>query len=150
MFQRILVPMDVSPVDQTVLPHVRALAGAFGSEIILLRVAHYHTRDAREHEVTEAQGYLQTIADALASDGFRVRHLVEHGEPVDAIIGTAEREGADLIAMAGHGHRHMVGWFLGSTIEDVRHRCCVPLLLVRGTEPSSGRLSTPTPGATPT
>jgi nucleotide-binding universal stress UspA family protein len=136
VYKRILVPLDATEVDDVVLPHVRALAHAFGSEVLLLRVAHYHTRDQRSFELSRAEEYLDCRVIELTAEEISVRGIVAPGEVVDAIIDTAQAEDVDLIAMAGHGHSHIAGWVLGSTIEDVRHRCCVPMLLVRG--PSGG------------
>ena len=53
------------------------------------------------------------------------------GNPPDEIIKTAEREGCDLIAMTSHGHRFIADLILGSTIDEVRHRTNVPILVVR-------------------
>ena len=133
MFVKILVPLDASNVDTLVKEPVRALAKAFGSEVIVLRVAHYHTRDGRAHEVSEAEDCAAQFAAELAAEGVCTRSVIGHGEVVETIIRAAEQEQADLIVMAGHGHSHVAGWLLGSTIEDVRHRCDVPLLLMKGT-----------------
>ena len=132
MYSRILVPVDLTETDDMVLPHVVALAQAFGGEVLLLRVAHYHTRDQRGHELNAAREHLDARVKELAEQGCAARAIIAHGEVVETIISTAEAEQVDLIAMAGHGHSHLAGWLLGSTIEDVRHRCAAPLLLVRG------------------
>lgn len=42
MYQRILVPLDGSPLAEGVLPHVQGLAQSLGAELVLLRVAFAH------------------------------------------------------------------------------------------------------------
>ena len=53
------------------------------------------------------------------------------GNPPTEILKTAETLQCDLIAMTSHGHRFLADIVLGSTIEAVRHRARIPLLIVR-------------------
>jgi manganese transport protein len=57
------------------------------------------------------------------------------GDPPSEILKAAETEKCDLIAMTTHGHRLIGDIIYGSTIEQVRHKSTVPLLVVR----ASGR-----------
>jgi len=43
----------------------------------------------------------------------------------------AEDRQCDLIAMTAHGHRLLGDLLYGSTINEVRHKAQVPVLLVR-------------------
>jgi len=131
LFRRILVTLDGTPVDDAVLEHVVALAEAFHSEVILLRVAHFHTRDTMTHEVEDAQTVLDQAAPRLAGRGFSVRTVVGRGEPVDDTVEQAETLGCDLIAIGTHGHGTLKRAVLGSFAEKVRHATDVPLLLVK-------------------
>ena len=53
------------------------------------------------------------------------------GQPSSEIVKLAHERNVDLIAMASHGHRLLGDIFHGSTINEVRHRTAVPLLVVR-------------------
>ena len=53
------------------------------------------------------------------------------GDPATEIIKMADREQADLIAMATHGHRFVMDLLLGSTVGKVRHHVKVPVLLLK-------------------
>jgi nucleotide-binding universal stress UspA family protein len=132
VFERILVPLDASPVDDAVLAVVSDLAAELGSEVVLLRVAHYHTRDTKAHEVEDAEEHLAAAEARLRDKGFAVRVVVGHGEPAPAILAQAEEVGADLIAMATHGHGTLARMLMGSVANAVRHSTRVPLLLVKG------------------
>jgi len=137
-FRRILVTLDGSPVDDAVLEHVTALAEAFHSEVVLLRVAHFHTRDTMAHEVDDAQGVLDTAAPRLEGRGFTVRTVVGRGEPVDDTVEQADKLGCDLIAIGTHGHGTLKRAVLGSFAEKVRHATDVPLLLVKARAAADG------------
>ena len=129
VYQRILVPLDGSAVDDVVLDHVAKLAAECGAEVVLLRVAHYHTRDERAHEIEDAQACLGGAEARLRGTLANVRTLVADGEPAETIVEQAEALGADLIAMATHGHGALPRLFFGSVADKVRHAspdavCC--------------------------
>lgn len=130
-YSRILVPLDGSAVDDAVLDHVVEMARLCDAEVILLRVAHYHTRDERIHEMEEAQACLAGADSRLRKSGLRVRTVVGQGEPAEAILAQARELHADLIAMATHGHGTLQRLFAGSVADKVRHASDVPLLLVK-------------------
>jgi nucleotide-binding universal stress UspA family protein len=57
--------------------------------------------------------------------------MVVRGPVVETIINVAEREGADLTAMASHGRTGLERVFYGSVAVGVLHHVDRPLLLVR-------------------
>ena len=132
VYERILVPIEGTATDEPVLDHVIELAGVCKAEVILLRVAHFHTRDERNCEVDDAEGDVARAAGRLSGHGFEVRTMIVPGEPGEVIVQEAAQQGADLIAMATHGHGWAKRLVLGSTAEHVRHNTDVPLLLIRG------------------
>ena len=132
LYARILVTLDGSTVDDALLEDVARLAEALGSTVLLLRVAHYHTRDSKVAEEDEARADLEQASARLAGHGFPVETVLGHGEPGDVIVAQAHELDADLIAMATHGHGWLERRVLGSVADFVRHRSDVPLLLVRG------------------
>ncbi len=132
LYERILVPIEGTETDTPVLEHIAKLAPLCGAEVTLLRVAHFHTRDERACEVEDAQGDVERAAETLRRRGVDVKTLILAGEPGEVIVQQAEELGADLIAMATHGHGWAKRLVLGSTAEHVRHHSAVPLLLVRG------------------
>jgi len=132
LYERILVPVEGTETDQPVLEHIAELASVCGAEVTLLRVAHFHTRDERACEVEDAESDIERAAEALRARGVKVTTRIVAGEPGEVIVQEAEELGADLIAMATHGHGWAKRLVLGSTAEHVRHHSDVPLLLVRG------------------
>lgn len=144
MYKKILVPLDGSSRGEAILPHVEELASCFGAEIILLRVYEpdFSLVDPYGHPVEfyeamqeklqdEVASYLEAIKKNLSIKGLTVRALVEKGPVVSMIINIAERENADLIAMASHGRTGLARVFYGSVAAGVLHQIDRPLLLVR-------------------
>jgi nucleotide-binding universal stress UspA family protein len=75
--------------------------------------------------------YLEKITADLRAQGLRVTAQLAAGDPPTEILKAAEAGQCDLIAMTTHGHRLIKDLVLGSTIDPVRHRASVPVLLVR-------------------
>ena len=137
LYERILVTLDGGPVDDALLDDVELLAEALGATVFLLRVAHFHTRDSRVAEEDEARGDLARAAARLGGHGFDVETVLGRGEPAEEIVAQAEVLGAQLIAMATHGHGWLERRVLGSVADYVRHHSDVPLLVVKG-RPAAG------------
>ena len=131
MYKKILVPLGAPSLNERLLRHVADLALAMGAEVVLLRVAHYHTRDAQTHEVEEAQEYLQRAEAQLGADGVRASSVILHGEPVHEIVSLAESSGVDLIAMGTHAHSELKHLLVGSVAEGVLRSTTIPVLLVK-------------------
>ena len=132
IYNRILVPIEGTDTDAPVLEHVGRLAALCAAEVVLLRVAHYHTRDQRVCEVEDAERDLARAAEQLRSRGLEVRTLLRSGEPQHVIVQQAGEIAPDLIAMATHGHGWAKRMVLGSVADHVRHNTDVPLLLLKG------------------
>jgi nucleotide-binding universal stress UspA family protein len=132
IYGRILVPLDGTSIDEPLLEHVQRLAAACEATVVLLRVAHFHTRDSRTHELDDCRDYAERAKARLDGHGFAVETVVAGGEPAETIIAQAHEQRADLIAMATHGHGAVSRLVLGSVADHVRHNASVPLLFVKG------------------
>lgn len=142
MYETILVPLDGSPRAERILPHVEALAQTHEARVIFLQViepasvlattvGHVPVIDEPERREREALRYLRGWRGEFRSKGLQTATAVEHGPIVRTIIEVAERENADLIAMASHGRSGLEQAFYGSVTAGVLQRIDRPLLLIR-------------------
>ena len=136
MYATMLVPMEVSGADRIIINHIKPLAKANGSRIILFHVAdgwapRFYGEDADSTEVREDREYLEMMAKELREEGLIVETRLGFGDPGDEIIKIAASEPIDLIAMTTHGHRFPQDVIYGSAVHKVRHSVTVPLLLLR-------------------
>jgi nucleotide-binding universal stress UspA family protein len=138
MYRKILVPLENSPTDATVLAHVRALAEHTGAALVLIHVAdgwvarNLEQLQLRESdEIREDRAYLDNTLADLRSAGFDADAVLAAGNPADEIAKAATEEGCDLIAMATHGHRGLDDMVRGSVASELRHRTFVPVLMIR-------------------
>jgi nucleotide-binding universal stress UspA family protein len=138
MYQRILVALENSRADQTLLPHVEQLAKVHGAELVLVHVADgFVARNYNQLKLLESQEmkddreYLDRTANELRGRGLNVNTTLELGDPAEGILKAAQDRQCDLIAMTAHGHRLLGDLLFGSAIHVVRHKAQVPVLLVR-------------------
>lgn len=141
MYRHILVAVEHSQADRTILEHVEELARLTGARLLLVHVAdgwvarHFDELDLREsEEMRQDRAYLDQLAEALRAKGFRVEARLAMGDPASELVRVAATEGVDLIAMSTHGHRFIKDAVLGSTADKVRHRVTVPVLLLKARE----------------
>jgi nucleotide-binding universal stress UspA family protein len=138
MYRRILVAVENSPADRTILAHVRSLAALTGAELLLVHVAdgfaarHFKDLNLREsQEIRDDRHYLEALATELASDSIVTSIELAMGDPATELIRLARERNVDLIAMATHGHRLLNDLVRGTTVSRVRHEVMIPVLLLR-------------------
>ncbi len=144
MYATILVPLDGSKRAELILPHVEKLARSHKSRLILLQVleppplvtdatAPYAVQYGQDLEQLKkrAENYLAGLAGEFQEKKIQARTRVENGQVVDAIINAAQRDEADLIALASHGRSGLSRVFYGSVAAGVLHHIDRPLLLIR-------------------
>ena len=133
MFERILVPTDLSTFATPAMECAKSFAGA---QITLLHAGHFAASMYLEHPLgyylndsPPPKRWLQERLRAIARERFAgrpdVETLVVDDDPASAIAQTAEDIGADLIIMATHGRG-------GSITRRVMERTARPILAVGG------------------
>jgi Ala-tRNA(Pro) deacylase len=159
MFRRIVVPLDGSPLGETILLHIYRLAADTSLEVVLLAVARLppatqmagQLRDTAmtqgeprayldqimAEEEHERRRYVEEKARQLAASGVAVQTRVRVGDPAPEIVRCAEEENADAIAMSTHGRTGLDRLLHGSVAEAVLRTARVPVLLYR---PEAGAL----------
>jgi nucleotide-binding universal stress UspA family protein len=138
MYKRILVAIENSAADRTILTHVCALARLTGGALLLVHVAdgwaarNFKQLNLREsEEMKEDRAYLRKLEEELRRDGLAVSSQLAAGDPASELIRVAQQESVDLIAMSTHGHRFLADLLHGTTADRVRHLVKVPVLLLR-------------------
>lgn len=144
MYATILVPLDGSKRAEQILPHAEELAQRYKARIILLRVvepppmitdatAPYAAQYGQDIEELRkrAETYLSGLAGEFQEKNIQARTRLGSGQVVEAILNAAQRDEADLIALASHGRTGLSRVFYGSVAAGVLHRVDRPLLLIR-------------------
>jgi nucleotide-binding universal stress UspA family protein len=151
MYQTLLIPLDGSPRAESILPHVEDLAMQFKSKVIFLQVVepplqfvnpslyettiqtdiiHEHLLDFKQRK-EEITAYLSGIQAGFQKKGISTGIIVEQGPAVETIISVAQRENAELIAIASHGRTGLSRVFYGSVASGVMNKIDRPILIIR-------------------
>lgn len=149
---KMLVPLDGSPLAESVLPHVEAIAKQRGAElveVVLLKVCgirHVSSdylesmipqswrenvwQEAVEYQCLSKQ-YLTRVQKQLKEAGLKVRAEVLMGNPASEIVDYAHRNPINLIVMSTHGRSGFARWSYGGVIEKVLCGVSSPIFVVR-------------------
>jgi nucleotide-binding universal stress UspA family protein len=143
MYRRILVAIEHSAADRTILTHVEQLATLTGASLLLVHVAdgwaarNFAQLKLKESEEMKAdRAYLERLTSELIAKGFKAEARLAVGDPANELIRACDSEDVDLIAMSTHGHRFLADLVLGATADRVRHLVKIPVLLLKA-EPRS-------------
>jgi nucleotide-binding universal stress UspA family protein len=151
MYQTLLVPLDGSPRAESILPYVEKLAIRFKSTVIFLQVVepplqfvnpsfyettiqtdviHEHLEEFKRKK-EEISAYLAGIQEGFEKKGINTSIIVEQGGAVETILSVAQRENADLLAIASHGRSGLSRVFYGSVAAGIMQKIDRPMLIIR-------------------
>ena len=138
MYRHILIPLENTPADETILGHIKPLARMTKAKLLLVHVSDgwvarnfNQLKLAESEEMKQDRAYLEKRTGELAAEGFSCDAILALGEPSDEIIKLAREKNVDLIAMTTHGHRFVSDLLYGATADKVRHAVDIPVLLLR-------------------
>jgi nucleotide-binding universal stress UspA family protein len=136
LYKTILVTLEGTATDRAIIDHIKLLAPAMQSRVVLLHVAsgvpaQYHRTDAAGKEVEESKVFLGRVRDEFTAAGIPAEAQLAYGEPAKEIVNWIQQNGCDLVAMSTHGHQLIADLVLGTTAFRVQHSLSVPVLLLR-------------------
>ncbi|MDD4052712.1 MAG: universal stress protein [candidate division Zixibacteria bacterium] len=141
MFKRLLVPLDGSPLAETILPAAAFLATHLEASVVLIHVIEPDAPSAvhgQRHLRTagEAEAYLREVAMAAFPPEIRVETHV-HAEKIDSVTKSIAAHvtefGSELILMCTHGKGGAKRLLFGSNAQQIASLGEVPMLLFPAT-----------------
>lgn len=148
MISHILVASDGSKTSQKAARFAMGLARQTGSKLTLLAVIDRNSLVSRfipasaspthliqpveDYLRQAAKTYLEKIGEACQKNGIGHQIRIGTGHPVEEIVKTAQKVGADLIVLGSHGRTALQASILGSvTFGVVNKDSKIPVLVVR-------------------
>jgi nucleotide-binding universal stress UspA family protein len=136
---RLVVPLDGSPLAEAALPAALEMAQRFGARVMLLHVMERgapRSVHGQPHlvEESEALDYLKRVADRLEKQGVAVEYHVHPNLEQDVARSISEHTvelGAELVVMSVHGWGGLRDLLIGSIAQQVLRRGTTPVLLAR-------------------
>jgi nucleotide-binding universal stress UspA family protein len=149
MFDRVLVPLDASPLAECVLPHVVAVARTFDAQVTLLHVLERGETAGRSAPVdplvwhlgkAEARAYLDDVAAGLRKAGVRLETELLEGRAARTVVEFAASQDASLVILSSHGRSGLSGWNVSSVAQQIILRVRRSVMLVRAYHPTVEQL----------
>jgi manganese transport protein len=134
---RIAIAVDFSAGDANLIKSAIAQAH-IGTELILIHVvesvtASYFEEISDDEESRKDKERLAQYAKTLGQNGYKVNFVLGYKNRVKEIVRIVNLTDAQLLVMGAHHHYGWKDYFFGETIESVRHKVKIPVLIVQQT-----------------
>jgi manganese transport protein len=122
--------------DTAIVSRALSLAKAEDALLTLIHVTdsaptQVYSKDVYDEHTREDEQYLLEIAAEVRASGVAVEIALPHGDPSKELIDFAASHQVDMLVMGSHGHRLIGDLIWGQTVDPVRHRVGIPVLVVR-------------------
>jgi len=151
---KMLVPLDGSELAEAALTHIKELTNQFGAdatETTLIRVLELffppysyppptpmtwqqYLEWEKKRCTDICESYLLKVQKDLSKAGIPAHGAVPDGNPADAIIDYANKNGFNMIVMSTHGRTGLGRWALGSIADKVVKSAECSIFLIRSSK----------------
>jgi manganese transport protein len=84
-----------------------------------------------DHETIKDTDNLEKYKENLFDLGYNAIPLVGFGKTAKAIAEITQQNKIELLVMGAHGHKGLKDLIFGTTVNSVRHKVDIPILIVR-------------------
>lgn len=135
IYKKIAITIDFSSVDSICIQSAMAQGGKNASYLLVHVVetagAIWYGSEIADSESSVDTASLQDYLDQLKQQGYQVEMRIGYGNPKQIIPELVTKFDADLLVMGAHGHKWAKDLIFGTTVDTVRHRVAIPVLIVR-------------------
>lgn len=133
--KNIAVAVDFSGSDEAALNNAFQLGGTAAKYTLIHVVetvgAMVYGENIDDHETLIDEKLLEEYKELLFEKGFKVEIKLGFGKP-NAVIPSIINEGNfDILVMGTHGHTGFKDIVFGTTVDKLRHKISIPLLIVK-------------------
>lgn len=135
VYQRVTIAIDFSQIDVLAIRSALSQGGKYATyqlvHVVETAGALWYGSEIADRESAEDKLALQKYADQLTAQGYSVQTQIGFGNPKRIIPEIIHDFDSDLLVMGAHGHKWVKDLVLGATVDTVRHRVNIPVLIVR-------------------
>lgn len=134
-YQNIAIAIDFSSIDQKSIQTALSLGGA-NANYTLIHVVEtagsiVHGSDAYDFETLSDRSYLEKYTHNLTAMGYKFEFVLGFGNPKKEIAKIVNERIFDILIMGAHGHTLWKDILFGTTVDTVRHKVEIPILIVK-------------------
>lgn len=133
--KNIAISVDFSKADEVALNNAFELGG-IDAQYTLIHIvetvgALMYGGHVDDHETTIDEKLLLEYKEMLSQKGFKIETALGFGKP-NTVIPKIINEGTfDVLVMGTHGHTGIKDILFGTTVDKLRHKISIPLLIVK-------------------
>jgi manganese transport protein len=135
VYQRIAICIDFSNMDELAIRSAIAQGGTDAQyelfHVVETAGAMVYGNQIADMESTEDAAALDHYRAQVAQMGYAISIRIGYGNPKRIIPKLVSEFDADLLVMGAHGHQLLHDLVFGTTLDAVRHRIDIPVLIVR-------------------
>jgi manganese transport protein len=133
--KNIAVSVDFSHADEAALNHAFELGGMDAKYTLIHIVetvgALVYGTHVHDHETTIDEKLLLGYKEMLSEKGFNIETELGFGKPAKIIPEIINNGLFDILVMGTHGHTGLKDILFGTTVDKLRHKISIPLLIVK-------------------
>ncbi len=134
-YKHIAITIDFSKNDTDCIRNA-IMQGGKQADYTLIHVvetagARYYGTEVMDHETQSDADNLDTYVAALIKLGYNAKSNIGFGSAASSIAKIVNDENIDFIVMGSHGHKALKDLIFGTTVNSVRHKVNVPVLVVK-------------------
>ena len=135
VYTKVAICVDFSPIDGMAIRSAVAQGGKDARYLLIHVVetagAMVYGSDIADRESTEDELALEAYLHQLQHLGYQAEIKIGFGNPRRVIPKMVAEFNSDLLVMGAHGHKLVKDLIFGTTLDTVRHRVKIPVLIVR-------------------
>ncbi len=133
-YNRIAVTLDFGSMDGIALQNAVNQGGKEAIYILVhiseSAIAHWMGSDSSDFESIKDKETLVEYKKQMIENGYKCEIELGFGNPRKAIPQIVKNANADVLVMGAHGHKALMDFILGSSVDAVRHQLDIPVLVV--------------------
>jgi manganese transport protein len=133
--KNIAITVDFSFADENAINHAFKIGGKEASYTLIHVVesvgALLYGKQIDDHETTVDETLLNEYRVMFEEKGFQIKTLLGFGKPNKVIPKLVNKGEFDILIMGTHGHTGMKDLLFGTTVDRLRHKISIPLLIVK-------------------
>ncbi len=128
------ITVDFSSKDKETIHHA-VIQGGKNAQYYLIHIvetagARYHGDKVLDFETQSDAENIEKYRQSLLQLGYNAVVLIGYGDTVTAISELSKKHKLDLLVMGAHGHTGISDIVFGSTLDAVRHKVGIPVLII--------------------
>ena len=134
-YKRIAIAVDYSDTDIKTIQHSLSQGGKEAVynliHVVETAGAFVFGKEVDDFETQSDKVYIENYINELKILGYTASYSIGFGNPVKGIVEKTKEFKADLLVMGAHGHQGLKDFILGTSINAVRHKLDIPVLVVK-------------------